>query len=940
MRDSKIRLISLALAVLIALSCFMTGAYAAGGESTVYFKNALNWSKVYIYAWDASDNPLMGDWPGTAMTNSAEAGVYTANIPANTDGVVFTDGSNMTTDIFLSSTSVRSWQPTGERDGGGHYIVESYAAQQTTTTVKATTAAATNAPVSVSGKIWFTNTLNWNKVYAFPMDDSFDALAGDWPGIEMTYDSASGRYFAEIPQNSSVLVFSNDGNAETVDIDLDLTSDIGWAPTGQRDSRGYYCVESYEVQQPATAAPTTAAPTTAIPTTAPISGSSEKIWFANTLGWSKVYVYIWDDDFNSVAGDWPGTEMIYDSSKGKYYAFLPANATELTFTDNNKAETVDVELDGNSYNGWMPTGQKDSKGYYTLHAYYESDTPVQPTTKVQPTTAQPTTKAQPTTAQPTTKAQPTTAQPTTKVQPTTVQPTTAQTTTKPQPTTVQSATEETVPDYNFPDTDNLFTVKAVSNYFPNYSMSFNKSANQVTVTYALVSSKDLVNIEWYLDYDNTVLKFDRAANMNDDSDWTMMPKVKGGLFNVNDDNSIKANNSSVGSLSKISSKDGKPVDLITVTFEVLRPVDTEINLRFRNLTLGSTDPATRMLDESTEEQAVNKYNEVESSNSVSARSTVLYEGGYQNSYSPLNNSGKMVYDSNFKFSSYSISLAENIAMSFNALSSAIPEGELGVLVEQDGIKSYINSWEVNSDKYVFTYDKIYPQAMGDEIKATLICVRDDGSVVYGPEYVRSVTGYASKQLSKADFPAEGKTLLVNLLNYGAAAQNYAGYKTDKLVNAGLTEEQENYAIKELGTLKNVKNYHAVVCPNAKATWKSASIALGSSIQVSVVFTADTVENRSVLVSDENGYSEEISAEDFEYVSDNRYRATYKSLYSFQTSDTLSFTVMENGAPVSDTMTYSVSSYADRYLKLPNGDPATAELITAMMLYGKAAEAFR
>jgi hypothetical protein len=230
------------------------------------------------------------------------------------------------------------------------------------------------------------------------------------------------------------------------------------------------------------------------------------------------------------------------------------------FNDNGLCESVDVELGSTSNNGWKPTGGKDSGGYYLLDSYY-----VGGNTPVQPTTAQPTTKAQPTTAQPTTKVQPTTAQPTT-VQTTTVQPTT-----------------EYVPDYKLPDPNSVFTVKATSNYFPDYSMSFNKNTNQVTVTYALVSSKDMVNIEWYLDYDGTALKVNRASNTDEDLNWTIMPKVDGALININEANVIKANYSSIGSLSRIKSTNGNPVDLITVTFDVLRPVDTEINLRFKNL---------------------------------------------------------------------------------------------------------------------------------------------------------------------------------------------------------------------------------------------------------------------------------------------------------------------------------------------------------------------
>ena len=472
-------------------------------------------------------------------------------------------------------------------------------------------------------------------------------------------------------------------------------------------------------------------------------------------------------------------------------------------------------------------------------------------------------------------------------------------------------------------------------------MSFNKNTNQVTVTYALVSSKDMVNIEWYLDYDGTALKVNRASNTDEDLNWTIMPKVDGALININEANVIKANYSSIGSLSKIKSTNGNPVDLITVTFDVLRPVDTEINLRFKNLVVGTIDPSTRMLDEESEELVVYRFAESDGADVVSSRSTVIYAGGYQGNYSPADNSGQYVYDSDLKFSSYSISLAENITMALNAKSENIPEGELGVLVEHAGSKSYIDTFTQNGSNHVFSFSKIYPQTMGENVKARLVCVREDGCIVYGPEYIRSVKGYAENQLSKDSFPAAGKTLLVNLLNYGAAAQKFTNYNTGNLANSTLTAQQKGYALTDMGTLKNVKNFHATTISNPTAEWTAASLVLGNSIQISATFTADSIKGKTIMVrNNENNYTETIGENDIEHVSGDKYRVVYKSLYSFQTSDTISFTVMQNGKAVSDTMTYSVSSYAKSMLSSQSTPAVISELLTAMMLYGKAAEAFR
>ena len=231
--------------------------------------------------------------------------------------------------------------------------------------------------------------------------------------------------------------------------------------------------------------------------------------------------------------------------------------------------------------------------------------------------------------------------------------------------------------------------------------------------------------------------------------------------------------------------------------------------------------------------------------------------------------------------------------------------------------------------------------MGENVKARLVCVREDGCIVYGPEYIRSVKGYAENQLSKDSFPAAGKTLLVNLLNYGAAAQKFTNYNTGNLANSTLTAQQKGYALTDMGTLKNVKNFHATTISNPTAEWTAASLVLGNSIQISATFTADSIKGKTILVrNNENNYTETIGENDIEHVSGDKYRVVYKSLYSFQTSDTISFTVMQNGKAVSDTMTYSVSSYAKSMLSSQSTPAVISELLTAMMLYGKAAEAFR
>ena len=69
-----------------------------------------------------------------------------------------------------------------------------------------------------------------------------------------------------------------------------------------------------------------------------------------------------------------------------------------------------------------------------------------------------------------------------------------------------------------------------------------------------------------------------------------------------------------------------------------------------------------------------------------------------------------------------------------------------------------------------------------------------------------------------------------------------------------------------------------------------------------------------------------------------YSFSYAGVYANSMNDTVKFTVMEQGKPVSSTMTYSIASYASNYIN-SSQYPALASLLRAMMCYGKAAESF-
>ena len=240
----------------------------------------------------------------------------------------------------------------------------------------------------------------------------------------------------------------------------------------------------------------------------------------------------------------------------------------------------------------------------TLDPSYEPATEAPTTeapTTVAPTTEAPTTEA-PTTEAPTTEA-PTTEAPTTEA-PTTEAPTTEAPTTE-APTTEAPTTE--APTTEAPTTAaGALTVKATSNFFPEFTQSFDADTKSVTVTYFINSEKRMLNSQWTLKYDPSVLQFNAEKNSDADGNWTMMPQASDAMCNPYVDGqpgTIKANCTNL-KLYKLQTADGNEVEFVTVTFDVIGSGETTVDLDLEVMQIANLDPTTKLEDESTEEDVV------------------------------------------------------------------------------------------------------------------------------------------------------------------------------------------------------------------------------------------------------------------------------------------------------------------------------------------------
>lgn len=225
--------------------------------------------------------------------------------------------------------------------------------------------------------------------------------------------------------------------------------------------------------------------------------------------------------------------------------------------------------------------------------------------------------------------------------------------------------------------------------------------------------------------------------------------------------------------------------------------------------------------------------------------------------------------------------------------------------------------------------------MGDTIYATLYATYN-GVEHKSQTIPYSVTDYCYNMLERCsgDEYAEFRTVLVDLLNYGAAAQTYTG-DTDELVNADLTEAQRAWGTSAVRELSSVKDPAYATVAEPKVEWAGVGLVLKDAVTMYVSVTAQSVEGLTLKITNGTDLAWEITSDEF--VSENdRYYAYFNGLNAGQMSETVYLTFYEGETAVSNTACYSIESYA--YDHQDDGDDLAA-LVKAMMCYGDSARVY-
>ncbi|MDO4608514.1 MAG: leucine-rich repeat domain-containing protein [Clostridia bacterium] len=247
----------------------------------------------------------------------------------------------------------------------------------------------------------------------------------------------------------------------------------------------------------------------------------------------------------------------------------------------------------------------------------------------------------------------------------------------------------------------------------------------------------------------------------------------------------------------------------------------------------------------------------------------------------------------------------------------------------------VSDYIASGDYYAFAFNNISPDKMNDTIKATLYANVGD-TVLSSEAKEYSVSTYCYSMLSKynTDQYAELRTLLVDLLNYGSDTQNYTDYNTDNLVNANLTDEQKAWASVDIESYNNMLNTKYETIESPAVSWRGAELLLDKAITMKFMIKAENISNLNVKITNDAGKVWTVKSDTFKKYDEGQYYVYFSGLDASQMSDCIYLTVYNGERVVSNTVRYSIESYASS--KQNSTDEKLVKLISSMMKYGKSA----
>ena len=257
----------------------------------------------------------------------------------------------------------------------------------------------------------------------------------------------------------------------------------------------------------------------------------------------------------------------------------------------------------------------------------------------------------------------------------------------------------------------------------------------------------------------------------------------------------------------------------------------------------------------------------------------------------------------------------------------------------------ISDYTLDGSRLVFSYPGIAAAQMNDSIRATLHIKDKSGNEFVSPVLNTSIATYLDGLLLASTSNTKLVTLIMDMVNYGTAAQIYFDRHADAPVNQAFEsfKTYASYASTDFSAVLEDMAGQAAI-PGATAAL-SQTLDLGT--RIGITYKAKlpagvNAKDAKLVIKDASGNElEVIDLSTGTVDSKGRYVVTYYGSSSRDMRRVVFATVIVNGNPISNVYTYSISTYAwgvqENAAAL--GDPNLVNLTKAMILYGDSAVAY-
>ncbi|MBQ7799891.1 MAG: hypothetical protein IJ370_05310 [Oscillospiraceae bacterium] len=285
------------------------------------------------------------------------------------------------------------------------------------------------------------------------------------------------------------------------------------------------------------------------------------------------------------------------------------------------------------------------------------------------------------------------------------------------------------------------------------------------------------------------------------------------------------------------------------------------------------------------------------------------------------------------FDAASLTLEQNIAVNFkvNALNVAGFEN-LYAKFTFDGKEKVIEAGEAVDGQYVFTFDNVGPHNFGKAITAQLFGYYE-GEEYESAAMTYSVKDYCYNKLDEYDAANDKdtfKTLLIDLLNYGAKAQTYSGTDTNALVNADLKYyAHQKVLASEIPDITGGTRAIYDDLADDTATWNGVNLYFEDVVGLKFRFTAPTTQGVTVRVSeDKEGANVIKEISEFTNGGNGSAIAYFNGLDATEMRKTVYVAVYKNGEKISDTLAYDILAYVNAKITGPCTETVTTVVTDA------------